>query len=57
VGPGHAFARIEVEDHPVGQVDPAGDRVPGVELDRVHLRSAQQGVDAVDRQQRCVPRP
>jgi hypothetical protein len=36
------FARVEVEDHPVGLVDGLGHRIPRVELDHVHLRGAGQ---------------
>jgi hypothetical protein len=38
--PADALAGIEVEDHAVGLRDVGGGRVPGVQLDHVHLRRA-----------------
>lgn len=40
--PRNAFARVEVEDHPIGTLDPVFRCVPAVILDDVHLRAADQ---------------
>ena len=45
---------IEVEHDAVRPLDVRRVRVPRVQLDRAHLRGAEQRIDAVDRQQRPV---
>ncbi len=52
--PAHALAGVEVEGHAVGLLDVGALRVPGVELDHVHLRGADERGERIDLDHRRV---
>src|SRR5471032_2027503 len=54
--PAEAFAWIKIEDHPVGLLKFGRERIPGVHLDRAHLRRADQRADVFYRDERRMTR-
>src|SRR5262245_37812497 len=46
--PGDPWPGVEVEDDPIGLLQPRDGRAPGVDLEDVHLHQAEQRVDGVD---------
>src|ERR1700709_756632 len=54
--PAESFAWIKIEDHAVGLLKFGCERIPGVHLDRAHLRRAHQRADVFYRDERRMTR-